>query len=191
MLPIKAFEDFWGFDILSNRYKMRISIYLLMGSYLLVAVGCASTSGKLSTPTASSLKLRQFSFSQLDSLMTLEQRPVAVFLHAEWCKYCKNMEQTTFQNESVIHLLNEKYYFISFDGEQKEKVVFNKHRFDYIPNGRNSGTHQLAAALGTVDGILAYPALVILNPKYEIIFQYNGFLEDQGLTAILTKGSDE
>ena len=164
---------------------MRGSLYLLMGSYILIAAGCASTSGKLGTPAAASQKLQQFSFSQLDSLMVIQQRPVAVFLHAEWCKYCKNMEQTTFQNESVTHLLNERYYFISFDGEQKEKVIFNNHTFDYKPNGRNSGTHQLATALGTVEGILAYPTFIILNPKYEIIFQYNGFLAGQDLEAIL------
>lgn len=95
------------------------------------------------------------------------------------------MEQTTFQNEKVIQLLNKKYYFLSFDGEQKESVVFKQHVFKYKPTGRNSGTHELATALGTIDGTLTYPAFVILNPQYEIVFQHNAFLNAKEMKAVL------
>ncbi len=151
----------------------------------MLIVGCGLPSVKLGTPTNF---LQHNNFSELDSLMSKEQRPIAVFLHANWCKYCLNMEQTTFQNESVVDLLNGKYYFISFDGEQKAEVVLHDHRFDYVPTGRNSGTHQLATALGTIDGTLAYPVFVILNSEYEIVFQYSGFLGAGVLTAILERG---
>lgn len=120
--------------------------------------------------------------------MAIEQRPVAVFLHTEWCRFCKNMEQTTFQNKQVVELLNERYYFVSFDGEQKESVTFRSHRFQYQPSGRNTGTHELAIALGTINGSLAYPAFVILNPDYEIVFQHNAFLTAKELANILEAG---
>lgn len=95
------------------------------------------------------------------------------------------MEQTTFQNQQVIELLNNRYYFISFDGEQKEKVTFRNHLFQYQPTGRNTGTHELATALGTIEGSLTYPAFIILNSDYEIIFQYNAFLSGQEIVRIL------
>lgn len=132
--------------------------------------------------------LQHHSFTDLDSLMVRDQRPVAVFLHAEWCKFCKNMEQTTFSNENVIELLNDQYYFISFDGEQKEDVIFRNHVFRYQPKGRNTGTHELAVALGTVEGELTYPTLAILNPDYEIVFQHNTFLTAKELIRVLEKG---
>lgn len=132
--------------------------------------------------------LQNHSFADLDSLMARDQRPVAVFLHAEWCKFCKNMEQTTFSDEKVIEQLNNKYYFISFDGEQKEDVTFQNHVFRYQPKGRNTGTHELAVALGTVEGELTYPTLAILNPDYEIVFQYNAFLTAKELSRVLEEG---
>lgn len=135
--------------------------------------------------------LTTYTFDQLDSLMAVAERPAAVFLHADWCKFCRNMEQTTFQNKAIIRLLNEAFYFISFDGEQREKVSFNQHEFAYQPNGRNSGTHQLAFALGAIDGTLAYPTLVILNSQYEIVFQHGAFLGARQLQLILTRASEK
>ena len=98
------------------------------------------------------------------------------------------MEQTTFQDADIVSLLNKKYYFISFDGEQKEEVAFRNHQFKYQPTGRDMGTHELATALGNVDGQLVYPTFVLLNPKYEIVFQYNAFLNSQDLEKILEEG---
>ncbi|GAB5551324.1 MAG: hypothetical protein Sapg2KO_09150 [Saprospiraceae bacterium] len=95
------------------------------------------------------------------------------------------MEQTTFKNKEVIDLLNNKFYFVSFNGEQKERVYFNQQIFDYEPTGRDTGTHDLAKALGTIDEILTYPGFVILNPKYEITFQHNAYLSAQDLRVIL------
>lgn len=100
------------------------------------------------------------------------------------------MEQTTFQNQQVIELLNNRFYFISFNGEQQEDVVFRNHLFRYQPTGRNTGTHELASALGSMEGVLSYPALVILNPEYELVFQHNAFIEAKSLTAILRSGSN-
>lgn len=151
----------------------------------MMAQGCASSQGKLSTPGAT---LKHYEFSEIENLLEIEQRPVAVFFHTQWCNYCANMEQTTLQKESVVKLLNEKYYFISFDAEGKEDVRFRNHLFQYQPSGRNTGTHELALTLAKVDGELSYPTFIILNPINEIVFQHNAFLSDRALSRILEEG---
>lgn len=151
---------------------------------LLLLTNCVSHS-KHKTPTET---LKYSQFSDLDSLMNGEQRPIAIFLQASWCKFCKNMEQTTLKDQSVIDLLNEQYYFISFDGEQKENIDFHGHQFKYQPTGRTTGTHELATALGQIDGVLTYPTFVLLNKEYEIIFQHNAFMDNLVLNKILEEG---
>ena len=133
----------------------------------------------------STLTLEHHSFEELDSLMEKEERPVVVFLHAEWCKYCRNMEETTFKHPEVVKLLNEQFYFISFDGEQKEPVAFRGRQFNYVPNGRTTGTHELALALGGTNGELLYPTLLLLNPEMEIIFEYASFLSHTEVLEVL------
>jgi thioredoxin-related protein len=150
----------------------------------MVSGGCASPQKKLT----SAVSLQQYEFPDLKKMMTQQERPIAIFLQAAWCKFCRNMEQTTLKNKRVINWLNDEYYFISFDGEHKEEVVFNEHVFGYQPTGRNTGIHDLAKALGSIAGELTFPAFVILNPKYEIVFQYNAFLTARALADVLEKG---
>lgn len=132
--------------------------------------------------------LNQYCFEELDSLLAVAPKPVVVFLTAPWCKYCKNMQQTTLRNGQVVGLLNDDFYFIPFNGEQEDPVSFRGYTFRFEPKGRNSGTHQLARVLGTLeDGSLAYPTLVFLNPQLEIVFQHNAFLSADQLSPLLQR----
>lgn len=132
-------------------------------------------------------QLNLVQFEQVDSLQKVEKRNVIVFIHTDWCKYCKVMHNKTFKNENVIKLLNDKFYFIDFDAEEKRKIVFNNATFDYKPNGSSSGIHELAVQLGTINGQISYPTLCVLNEKNEIIFQYSSFLNAKDLLKILEK----
>lgn len=161
---------------------LRIAHFSLVSSILLI-LACSSTREQ----ATASVPLTSYAFSERDSLMAMESRPTAIFLHAEWCKFCKNMEQTTLKNEQVIQLLNEEFYFVSFDGEHRENIAFNGHNFAFRPNGRSSGIHELAAALGNIDGTLTYPTLVILNPENEIVFQFGSFLSARQMRSVLKK----
>lgn len=129
--------------------------------------------------------LNYYTFEQIDGLQRLETRPIVIFIHTDWCKYCQNMKNTTFQNEQIIEILNKQFYFVDLNGEEKRSITFQNHTFHYKPTGHNTGVHALAAALGTIDGTLSYPALCILNQHNEIIFQYNAFLDAKTLQKIL------
>ena len=158
---------------------------------LWLLIGCAS-SGQLSSTAAQNeaspaQTLTHYQFSDLDNLMVKEPRLAAVFLHVPWCQFCRNMEHTTLRNDEVVKLLNEHYYFISFDGEQEEDVSFRGHTFHYQPTGRNTGTHELATALGTMDNALTYPTLVLLDEEYNIIFQHNAFLNSEEMIGVLQR----
>lgn len=56
-------------------------------------------------------------FEEVDTLSV--KKPVIIFLHTDWCKYCRVMEETTFKNKEVIEKLNSDYYFVSFDAESR------------------------------------------------------------------------
>lgn len=126
-------------------------------------------------------------FSKLDSLLKQEIRPSLIFVHTDWCKICHQMESTTLQNDSVKLALEAKFHFVSLNAEDTSSIEFQGHKFDFIPNGNNSGTHQLAIELASINGKINYPTIVILNKKLEIIFQYAGLLYAKELLAVLQK----
>ena len=138
--------------------------------------------------TASALAQNQaITFEALDSLQKQAPRPVVVFLHADWCKFCQGMKNTTFMDNKVNETLSEKFYFVSFDGESKEDVTFLNYTFRYKPTGVNTGVHELAEQLGGKNGVVSYPTVTFLNAKYEILYQHDGFLSARKLLRVLNK----
>jgi thioredoxin-related protein len=124
-------------------------------------------------------------FQQLDSMQKIEQKPVLVFIHTSWCKYCKAMEQITFQSPKVRELLEKKFYFVELNAEEKKDISVQGHTFRYRPTGAGSGQHELAQELGMIDGKISYPTLCFLNPDYEIIYQNPGFLTAEQFIKML------
>ena len=130
-------------------------------------------------------QLKFHTFETLEQLVSIDPKPMVIFIHTDWCKYCHKMEQFTFKNEEVLKLLNNNFYFVSLDAESKNPIRFRNHTFTYIPNGNRSGVHQLALELGKIKGQISYPTLTVLNEKYEIIFQHNSYLPPKKIIKTL------
>ena len=124
-------------------------------------------------------------FEELEIEQQNNSRPTVVFIHAEWCKYCEKMQNTTFQNPKVRKLLENNFYFVSFDGEHKTDVTFLGRTFRFKPSGNKTGIHELAEQLATKDGRVNYPSLVFLNEKYEILYVQNEFVSSKQLLKLL------
>lgn len=130
-------------------------------------------------------QLKSYTFEEAEKQAEILPKPYFVFIHTSWCKYCKMMQKTTFENPDVISVLNDHFYFISFDAESKNPVRFREHTFYFHPTGTNTGSHELAEQLGTVNGQLSFPTTVILNADAEILFQHNQFLKVKPLLSVL------
>jgi len=135
-------------------------------------------------------QLKTVPFEAIDSLQTVQKKPIVVFIYTDWCKFCKQMQQTTFKNQNVISDLNDNFYFVSFNGESQEEITFNNQKFKFKPSGNKTGVNTLAVALGTMDKQLTYPVLCVLNDKNEIIFQYSGFLNAKDFQSVLRRLSE-
>ena len=132
-------------------------------------------------------QLKTYSFEEVELLSKEKPKPIVVFIHTNWCKYCKIMENTTFKDAKIIAALNENFYFISFDAENKKDIILNNHTFQFQPNGTNTGIHELATAIATIDNQVIYPSLTILEYDNSIVFQQASFLSAKALLLILDK----
>lgn len=130
-------------------------------------------------------QLKSYSFNQVEVLQSVENKLVVVFVSTVWCQYCKVMENVTFKDKNVMKNLNDNFYFIQLNAEEKTSIRFAGKDFHYQPTGFKTGIHQLAKELGTINGQLNFPTLVILNSKNEILFQYSGFINQQDFNTIL------
>lgn len=132
-------------------------------------------------------QLQTQSFEQTDSLQNIQKRKIIVFIHTDWCQFCHAMKSTTLKNKEVIQQLNDTFYFVDFNAEEKRTISFNNQQYQFKPTGNNSGINELARQLGTQNNKVNYPVLCVLNEDYEIIFQHTGFLSVKDFKLLLDK----
>jgi len=131
-------------------------------------------------------QLNTHTFEEAEKLSIENPKPFVIFIHTNWCKICKMMENTTFKNKEVIQNLNDNFYFISFNAEDKNEIKFNKNTFKFKPKGTNSGIHELAELLSNQ----TYPTITILNSDYSILTQIESFVNARTLFQILEKAKN-
>lgn len=135
--------------------------------------------------TALAVPLDTVAIDQLAKLQQKETRPVLVIIGTEWCRYCSAME-ASLKRKEFVEILDDQYYFVKIDGEERKALKFNDRTFYYRPTGASTGVHDLAAYLATDEkGSLSFPTVCILNGKNEIVFRYNGFLKRGELYKLL------
>lgn len=126
-----------------------------------------------------------YSFEDVDRLSQIEPRPILIFIHTDYCKYCLAMESKTFKSREVQNYLDSSFYFLRLNGEEQKDIKFNKRLFKYKPTGYQTGVHELVEALGTVDKSISFPTVCVLNSQYEITFQHNGYISKKTFLDIL------
>lgn len=118
-------------------------------------------------------------FDELPNLSQQDAKPIMVFIHTDWCRYCLMQEQKTFKDSIVVADLNENYYCVKLNAETDSTISFLNR--DYSANGYN---HTLSWVLGAQDNQLSFPTTVILSPQYKLTNRWVGFLSKDllGLT---------
>ncbi len=132
-------------------------------------------------------QLKSYSFEQIDSLQRNQNRKIIVFIHTDWCKYCQAMKNTTFKNKEVIKTLNENFYFITLNAEEKSTITFNSRKFVFKTNGNTTGIHELAYELASLNNQATYPTICVLTTQNEIVFQESNYLPAKEFLMVLKK----
>ena len=106
---------------------------------------------------------------QLDHLQKNQNRFVMIFIHTDWCKYCQAMKNITFKDKEIVELLNQNFWFIDFNAEEKKSITFNGQTFKFRPTGINTGIHEFTEQFAKLNDEVTYPSIYILNPNYDSI----------------------
>ncbi|HEX8575446.1 MAG TPA: thioredoxin family protein [Flavobacterium sp.] len=131
-------------------------------------------------------QLNTYTFEEAEKLSVQNPKPFVVFIHTDWCKICKMMQNTTFKSKEVIKELNQDFYFISLNAEERKDISFNKNNFRFKPKGTNTGIHELAESLSNQ----SYPTITILNSDYTILTQIGSFTNAETLLQVLKKAKN-
>ena len=112
------------------------------------------------------------SFEEAVEKSKTEKRKVFIDVYTDWCGWCKVMDKNTFSQPVIAEYLNENFYAVKLNAEQRENIIFRDHTFKFVESGRR-GYHELAASL--LNNKLSYPTVVFLDEEFNIIQPLPGY----------------
>lgn len=119
-------------------------------------------------------EIQWISFEKAVELNAKNPKPMIIDIYTDWCHWCKVMDKDTYSNPLIASYINQNFYAVKFNAEQKEPVTFRGKTFTYRAQGRR-GVHEFAASI--LQGKLSYPSTVFLNNKQEIVQAIPGYLK--------------
>lgn len=103
-----------------------------------------------------------------------QPKKIFVDVYTDWCGWCKRMDQTTFKDSSLIAYMNEHFYAIKLNAEQKESIFWQDFEFKWMAGGRN-GYHELAAII--LERQMSFPSFVMLDEEFVRVMISPGYKE--------------
>ncbi len=125
--------------------------------------------------------IQWMTWSEVEEALKKEKRKVLVDVYTDWCGYCKKMDKTTFKDKNVVEYINENFYAVKFNAEEKETITLDGKKYKYVKSGKR-GYNQLAADL--LKGKMSYPTIVFLNPDLSLIQPIPGYLNVKKMEMI-------
>ncbi len=132
-------------------------------------------------PEKTQSEINWVTFEEAVELNKENPKMILIDLYTDWCGWCKKMDRDTYSRQEIIDYVNDKFYAVKFNAEQKEDVHFNGHTLKYVPSGKR-GYHELAAAL--TRNQLSYPTTVFMDEKLQIIQPIPGYLDAKTFDTI-------
>lgn len=128
-------------------------------------------------------------FEHLEDSLAIEPKKVFISFYADWCAYCKKMDETAFKNREVISKLNSEFYAVKMNSESLETITFEGRKYKNLEHGqKRNPTHELALLLASrKNQPFTLPATIVLNEQFEVTQRHFRYLSPKAMLKLLQK----
>lgn len=122
-----------------------------------------------------SAQVKWMTFEQ--ALIAQKQNPKKIFMnfYADWCSPCKVMDKETYGNDIIAAHINENYYAVKFNAEDKNNIAFAGRTFSnpqYRSGKKKNSMHELTKYMN----VNTVPSIVFLDENANPITILQGAL---------------
>ena len=157
-----------------------LSLSLIVSAALMVSCSKEKSSEQgISHDSAPKGTLQWHSFAKGYDMAKKAGKPMVIDFYADWCHWCKVMEEQTFSDSEVIKKMKDEYIAIRIhtDRPKKEGISFM---------GRKYTEQEFAAAMG----VTGLPTLVFLDKDGKPITKIPGFVKKDVFLPLLSYFSE-
>jgi thioredoxin-related protein len=126
-------------------------------------------------------EIHWLSFEELNERLRLQPKPILIFIHTDWCKYCALQDHNTFGEKALSDQLNKDYYALRLNAETEETITFLNRKYE----GGAEQYHELAQMLGKSEGQLIFPTTLLLSEGLQLKHRLTGFATAEELRSLL------
>jgi len=156
-------------------------VAMVAASTVLWADGNKKKKNTTSTQTGTdSTEIHWMTLDQVQEAMKKEPKKVYMDIYTDWCSWCKVMEKKTFSNANVIRYMNQKFYAVRLNAEQKDSIRFLGKMYGFVPEYK---ANQLAVDI--LHGQMSYPTSVIFEENFLQPQPVPGYLDVSNMEMIL------
>ena len=155
-------------------------IRVLFVFIIVFTLSCNSGAPEISTLVNG--ELNWITFEEAQTLNNKKEKMYLVDVYTDWCGWCKVMDKKTFTDGEIKSYLDNNFYVVKFNAEQKETLKFKGKEYEWKKAGKR-GVNTLAIEL--LNGRMGYPSLVFLDHNFEKIEVVPGYKTPEQLMAIL------
>jgi len=170
---------------LQPNYTMN-RLFLCFAAFVLLTLSAFRTTlpeTLTAAPKAEGKHIKWLTIQEAYALTQKKPKKFVVDVYTDWCGWCKVMDRETFSKAAIVDYVNENFYPVRLNAEQKQDITLGKETFKYVTAG-NRGVHELAAAL--LRNQMSYPTTVFLDEKFQLIQPIPGYLEPRTFHQIIT-----
>lgn len=132
-----------------------------------------------STATEKKDSVTWLTFNMAMELNKKKPKKKIIPVYTNWCISCKVQRATSFSDSSFVKYVNENFYMIDFNAENKDTIMYNEAVF----TNDNNGFHPLLNKLTGNNPTL--PNIIILDEKNDRIDGIPFYLTPQSVSPVL------
>lgn len=124
-------------------------------------------------------------FQQVDSLLNVAPKETIIFIHTDWCSFCRKMEKEVFSKKEIYERINKDFYIIKLDAESLAEITFDQNVWTSKTSKKRNGQYHPLALLLLSNQKMIFPSILRYDKTFRLKNIKQKYLRSKELSDFL------